>query len=286
MTPSNPFGREFAGHQLHRVYDKTLTSDEIRWLRHDLEENEEAWEDFLSAPGEPHELSSGEADDILQAIMQEVDVQPTPSIAAPQPATPSFWQTWLMSWRTMVWAPVALALMLFVIPWGSNNTVPSGVWTGKKNGSQVRPNAYLHVSVQSKQSKKYSAIRPFQQNSFYELGDIFYFRFLVIEQGYVYLYRQDASGNLKQLFPFQPNEHKLYKGGRHYVLQQQGRPVPYFLDRDVLGHQTFWLIQSPKPLTLPPNRKQLTKQQKALLFRADRIQFTVLPRLNRTVSPR
>lgn len=288
MTPPNPFGREFAEHQLHKVYSKTLSSDEIRWLQNDLEENEEAWEDFLSAPGEPHELNDHEADTILQSILQAVEVQPEPAAPTTEP-TPSLWTQWLMGWRTLVLAPVALALMLFVVPWGNDtDTIPPATWTGKKNGSQVRPNAYLHVSVQSKKAaNRYTAAQPFQQHSFHELGDVFHFRFLVIERGYIYLYRQDARGNLHQLFPFKPGEHKLYKGGRHYKLRHQGQAVPYFLENDVLGHQVFWLLQSPKRLTLPNRWKLLTKEQKELMLRSDRIQFTVLPRLTRSsLSPR
>lgn len=277
MASLLPFQPEYAQKQIRRAYLNTLSPSEIREMQQSLIEHKQDWENLLtdSDSDSPHELSTSEADALLQHILHEISApsaSSSPTSPAPQPPS----HRWTLSWRSWLIVPTTALLLFTAWPWLSPVVPPpTSSWTGKKNGSSAS-HAFLQISWQRTQKGTVQK-RAFKPNGFYELGDIFYFRFLIIEKGYVYLIRQDSKDRLEQLFPFQPGKHTFLPGGRHYAVEFQGKPIPYVLEQDIVGYQTFLLIHSHQPLTWPKHVKELTQQQQHLFQQSDRVHFTVLP---------
>lgn len=280
MNSLAPFDPDRAREQIRQVYRDQLTAQEIHELQESLAQQAQDWEEYLADPQSPQELSNNEADVILQNILRELSPQPQSSSTS---SLPSFWSGWFSDWKHWLLVPTTLACLVILWPWlpsPTSQTHPQ--WTGKKNGSSSH--AFLQITLERTQKNSVHK-RPFEENGFYELGDIFYFRFLVIEKGYIYLLRQDNKGQLEQLYPFAKEKHQLLKAG-HHVLQLQEKPVPYVLEQDILGYQTLMLIHTQQPTVWPKQLKNLNLQQQQWVQHADHVHFTVLPQNRATPSPK
>lgn len=274
MTSHPPFDKLFAQQQVRRAYQGDLTKNERHQLRTSLEEHSDRWEEFLSAPSDPHELDPTEANDLLEVILQETTAPLGESTNHTNHNATTGWHNLLQRWQQWAFVPAALAFLLMLALPNTQTAKPLGT----KNGN-LKAFIKLKIHRHSKQDAKKFSVIPFEQNGYYKMGDAFLFRFLVIERGYLYLYRQDIKGNLSKIFPFREAEHKLYEAGHHTLTQSPNKPLAYFLDQKLKGHQTFWLVHANQPMTLPNHIKKLSEAQQRKLKRdSDRIQVTVFPR--------
>jgi len=159
---------------------------------------------------------------------------------------------------------------------------------GKEDPSSYRgvkgKGAYLLVQVdQPTQGKKRSPgkkKRPLRQRGVngasYPVGAYMIFRFLITTPGHVYLLRRDEEGKLEYLFPFSPKDDKFYQVGEYSDLRRGGQPQAYYLDRDLLGHQTLFLVHSKKRLRFPADFLGLHKKGRLRrLPSVDRFEFAV-----------
>ncbi len=274
MNSLPPFDKQIAQEQVRKVYQGELTMEETKQLQLSLEEYSDDWEQFFVEPKAPHELEPDEADVLLQAVLRETESSRKhlkSQVDSPvSQSSPAWWQVILQSWQRWAVLPAALAfLVVIALP-------KTDTWTPK---GSLKAFINLKIHRHSQQNIKKFRVIPFKQNGYYKIGDAFLFRFLVIEKGYLYLYRQDIKGNLEQLFPFKGADHRFYEAGHHDLMQGPDKPLAYFLDRKLKGHQTFWLVHSDKPMTLPNHWKKLSAaQQRKLLRDSDRIRVTVFSR--------
>lgn len=273
MRQSTPNTDTHLGRQeLWQIYTGELTRDNAPELYEHLNTDCASCETLVGEEplGEAWELSTQESEAIFAAIRQEV----MPALQAKDPAsTGGSWLSWLQPIR---WAPIfaAAAIVLLLPLWHKPTSTPTHpvALTPHPTHKSASCGAYLEIKVlESSQNK---TPRPFHPKARYTTEQAFLFAFLVTRPGYLYLLRKDEKGNLEQLFPFSPKGNKLYETGR-VLLTHQKQPQAYYLEKELIGLQTLWLVHADKPQRFPKQMQALSKQQKALLSRADHVTFSV-----------
>ena len=296
---------------LSACYQNTLSPEEKKQILNHLEIECPQCDQLINPPAKL-ELDETELSEIFFAIKRELKLpqqtEKNKSIATPTPenistisqtknpeiaelSAPNDEKIFTTNAPTSILkgllAIAAGLLLLWKIPLSENfelkevpNKTISADSTEYYQGLKGCQKAYLIAEVHRRAGngkRQKLKVLPLKNGEDYLLGDIIIFKFIVAADGYVYLLRNDADGNLEQLFPFRDTPSKKFKAGSTYILEKQGVRMGYYLDESLLGYQKIWLVHSPIPQKFPRHIKELSNFQKKLLKCADQFDFFVLP---------
>ena len=244
----------------------------------------------------PVELDPKESEIILQQILVELEPQTlaTPEIIQPQKSMASIFISWMRQnlIHPMVWAPVAFALFLIGQPidrqQGLKDRQQDLTKGCKDTISESKGDACRGAFFREKEMKVIRRLSASSQKIFdfqdtkFQVGDGILFRFRVVFAGYVYLIKQDASGHLEQLYPFEHKTKKLQPSpsNEFFRLMYHGEEQIYVLENKHIGRQTFWLIHTNKKIQFPNHIHKLTNATKKYFSKSttDYVTFVVIPK--------
>ena len=296
---------------LSDIYQNKLNQENADTIYQFLcEDGQDDVDPFAALPGQQAlELEEDESQFILQNILGAMQEEPA-VVQSPAPAVvqkPSFWASLQELFRSPMYtlASAVTAVFLLMPVFITENEpakhkdiqkdpIPVAQKTQKKETFTTKScsgvsnkcrnsGAFLDIEIHRFAQGNFTKpveIQNFEHGKRYALQQAMVFRFRVINPGYIYLFRQDESGKLEQLFPFSAKKATLFQQGIS-LLEHNGERVAYFLDKKLLGKQTLKLVHATSPQRFPKHVRELTSVQKQLFQNADQQSFEVVESLKR-----